>query len=61
MDRLWVLAMRSCASPLSRPVKHSRRRLRRSSGRRRLLRDTEEFGKLPIPSPVNSSDDGEPS
>jgi hypothetical protein len=28
---------------------------------KRLLRDTEEFGKLPIPPPVNSSDDGEPS
>jgi hypothetical protein len=28
---------------------------------KRLLRDTEELGKLPIPPPVNSSDDGEPS
>ncbi len=28
---------------------------------KRLLRETEELGKLPIPPPVNSSDDGEPS
>ena len=28
---------------------------------KRLLRDTEELGNQPVPPPVNSSDDGEPS